>query len=129
MQQERVPDVRTELLKSTGQIPASSDRNYLTAAQIPSTVEDVLAATLFVENTPISEATRGVIAVLEAFQLPTDSPNLDEARSFFGAQTIEEHIRNVFRMSGVSVVAMTNDPLDPEESPFWLKGVQPDRQF
>ncbi len=125
MQQERVPDVRTELLKSTGQIPASSDGNYLTAAQIPSTVEDVLAATqfvdihthlfapafgklglwgidelltyhyleaeffrssdttpeeywsfskrqqadaiwrtLFVENTPISEATRGVIAVL-----------------------------------------------------------------
>src|SRR2546422_8833482 len=27
--------------------------------------------TLFVENTPISEATRGVIAVLNAFQLPT----------------------------------------------------------
>jgi hypothetical protein len=189
-QEERVPGMRTELLKSTGQIPASSDGSYLTDAQIPSTVGDVLAdtqfvdihthlfapafgklglwgidelltyhyleaeffrssdttpgeywslpkreqadaiwRTLFVENTPMSEATRGVIAVLEAFQLPTDSPDLEEARSFFKAQTIEAHIRNVFQMSGVSVVAMTNDPLDPEESPFWLKGVQPDRQF
>jgi hypothetical protein len=166
--------MRTELLKSTGQIPASSDGSYLTDAEIPSTVGDVLAGTqfvdihthlfapafgrlglwgidelltyhyleaeffrssgttpgeywslpkreqadaiwrtLFVENTPMSEATRGVIAVLEAFQLPTDSPDLEEARSFFKAQTIEAHIRNVFQMSGVSVVAMTNDPLDP----------------
>ena len=71
---------------------------------------DVIWQALFVENSPVSEATRGVIAVLKAFQLQTDSPNLDEARSFFGAQTIEEHIRNVFQMSGVSVVAMTNDP-------------------
>ncbi|MGC0772180.1 MAG: hypothetical protein WB543_04545, partial [Candidatus Acidiferrum sp.] len=43
---------------------------------------DVIWRTLFVENTPISEATRGVIAVLDAFQLPTDRPDLAEARAF-----------------------------------------------
>src|SRR5690349_24756408 len=37
--------------------------------------------TLFVENTPLSEATRGVVAVLKAFDLPTDSGDLREARS------------------------------------------------
>src|SRR5258706_472758 len=151
--------MRAALLKSMGQVPVSSHGEPLTDGQIPSTVEDVLAATqfvdihthlfapafgklglwgidelltyhyleaeffrssdtrpeeywslskreqadviwrtLFVENTPISEATRGVIAVLKAFRLQTDSPNLDEVRSFFRAQTIEEHIRNVFQM-------------------------------
>src|SRR5690242_21108215 len=55
---------------------------------------DAIWKTLFVENTPISESTRGVIAVLKAFQLPTDSSNLEEARSFFSAQSVESHIRN-----------------------------------
>jgi hypothetical protein len=84
---------------------------------------------LFVENTPISEAARGVVAVLKAFDLPTDSPNLDEARAFFAAQKIETHIRNVFQMAGVSAVVMTNDPLDPEEFPIWLRGVENDPRF
>jgi len=182
--------VRTELLKSTGQIPGSSDGNYLTDAQIPSTVEDVLAATqfvdihthlfapafgnlglwgidelltyhyleaeffrsssttpeeywslskreqadavwrtLFIENTPISEATRGVIAVLKAFQLPTDYSDLTEARSFFKAQSIETHVQRVLQMAGVSTVVMTNDPLDPEEVAVWMNGVATHGQF
>src|ERR1700704_6365200 len=44
---------------------------------------DAIWQVLFVENTPISEATRGIIAVLNAFDLPTDSTTLEEARSFF----------------------------------------------
>src|SRR5271168_316120 len=59
---------------------------------------DKIWQSLFAENTPISEATRGVIAVLKAFQLPTDQPDLAEARSFFKAQTIETHIEKVFEM-------------------------------
>src|SRR5882672_11252685 len=90
---------------------------------------DAIWRTLFVENTPVSEATRGVIAVLKAFQLPTDHPDLAEARSFFKAQTIESHICQVLQMAGVSMVVMTNDPLDPEESAVWLKGVGNHRQY
>ncbi len=52
---------------------------------------------LFVENTPVSESTRGVIAVLKAFELPTDRPDLGEARAFFKAQSIEAHIQNVLK--------------------------------
>ncbi|OLC82579.1 MAG: glucuronate isomerase [Acidobacteria bacterium 13_1_40CM_4_57_6] len=171
-------------------MPGSSDGNYLTDAQIPSTVEDVLAATqfvdihthlfapafgklglwgidelltyhyleaeffrssnttpeeywslskreqadavwrtLFIENTPISEATRGVIAVLKAFQLPTDYSDLTEARSFFKAQSIETHVQRVLQMAGVSTVVMTNDPLDPEEVAVWMNGVANHGQF
>src|SRR6266852_7843951 len=144
--------MRTAFLKSTGQVPVSSNGEPLTDGQISSTVEDVLAATqfvdihthlfapafgklglwgidelltyhyleaeffrssdmpperywklskreqadaiwqvLFVENTPISEATRGIIAVLKAFELRAESADLEEARSFFKAQRIESH--------------------------------------
>src|SRR6266852_6305029 len=182
--------MRTALFKSTGQVPVSSNGEPLTDGQISSTVEDVLAATqfvdihthlfaptfgklglwgidelltyhyleaeffrssdtrpeeywslskreqadviwrtLFVENTPVSEATRGVVAVLKAFQLPTDRPDLAEARSFFEAQSIESHVRRVLQMAGVSIVVMTNDPLDPEESAVWLKGAGNHRQY
>jgi hypothetical protein len=84
---------------------------------------------LFVENSPISEATRGIIAVLHAFHLPTGSSALEEARVFFRTQSIEEHIRRVFQIAGVSSVVMTNDPLDPEEQPVWLNGGQKHEQF
>jgi hypothetical protein len=90
---------------------------------------DAIWKTLFVENTPISEATRGVIAVLKAFQLPTGSCGLDEARAFFEAQTIGTHIERVFQMAGLSTVVMTNDPLDPEEAGVWLKGGTEHKQF
>ena len=75
---------------------------------------------LFVENSPISESTRGVIAVLSAFGLPTDASGLFEARRFFAAQPIETHIQKVFQIAGVSDVVMTNDPLDPDERAVWM---------
>lgn len=182
--------MKTAFLKSTSQTTSSSDGELLTAEQIFSTVENVLASTsfvdihthlyspsfgklglwgidelltyhyleaelfrssditpekywslskreqadviwqaLFVENTPVSEATRGVVAVLNAFQLPTDSQNLTEARDFFEAQTIEAHIQKVLQMAGVSVVVMTNDPLDPAEAAVWRNGVSNHAQF
>jgi hypothetical protein len=90
---------------------------------------DAIWRALFIENTPISESTRGVIAVLKAFGLPTSGENLDEARAFFRSQSLDEHIAQVFQMAGISTVVMTNDPLDPEEAPFWLKGVPEHPQF
>jgi len=90
---------------------------------------DAIWRTLFVENTPISEATRGVIAVLNAFDLPTDSPDLTEARAFFTAQRVEAHVRRVLQLAGVRRVVMTNDPLDPDEAPSWMKEIRPDPQF
>ena len=90
---------------------------------------DAIWRTLFIENTPISEATRGVIAVLKAFDLPIESLDLMEARSFFQAQTVDSHIRNVFEMAGVRTAVMTNDPLDPVEGPTWMNGVDRHPQF
>jgi hypothetical protein len=90
---------------------------------------DLIWQTLFVENPPVSEATRGVIAVLSAFGLNTRSKDLLEAREFFTKQELTAHIRRVFSMAGISEVVMTNDPLDPDEAPLWERGTEPDRQF
>lgn len=90
---------------------------------------DLIWQTLFVENTPISESTRGVIAVLNAFHLPTDRRDLKAARAFFSAQKIETHIEKVLEMAGIDFVVMTNDPLDPAEAPLWLDGVTSHERF
>jgi len=83
--------------------------------------------TLFIENTPVSEATRGVIAVLQAFGLPVD--DLERSREYFAAQTLDAHIDKVFELAGISEAVMTNDPLDPEEGPLWENGAAPDPRF
>lgn len=90
---------------------------------------DAIWNALFVENAPVSEATRGVIAVLRAFDLPTDISDLNQARAFFDAQEPRAHIRRVFALAGISEVVMTNDPLDPDEAPLWEHGAEPDQQF
>jgi hypothetical protein len=90
---------------------------------------DVIWEALFVRNTPISEATRGVVAVLQALGLPTSAPDLRQAREYFRSQTLEQHIGRVFELAGVSDVVMTNDPLDPAEAPFWMQGSPVDARF
>ena len=87
---------------------------------------DAIWRALFVENAPVSEATRGVVAVLQAFGLATGKSDLTEAREFFAAQDYPSHIRRVLDLAGVSEVVMTNDPLDPDEAPRWQAGAEGD---
>ena len=90
---------------------------------------DLVWRTLFVENTPTSEAARGVISVLDAFGLDTRAPDLSEAREFFSSRDAREHVAQVFDMSLVSDLVMTNDPLDEKERQTWKLGLEADRRF
>lgn len=90
---------------------------------------DLVWTALFVRNTPLSEATRGVIHVLKTFGLDPNSPDLSEAREFFRSQDIDEHIDRVLKLSGVTDVVMTNDPLDVPEQQVWDSHVEIDRRF
>lgn len=85
--------------------------------------------TLFVENTPISEATRGVISILKALGLNPSTPLLQPLRDFFRDQSPADHLTRVLRLAGVDSVVMTNDPLDPIETALWDRGVDPDPRF
>ena len=90
---------------------------------------DLVWQTLFVENSPVSEAARGAISVLDAFGLDTRATDLKEARAFFNSRTLSEHIEQVFDLALVNDVVMTNDPLDEAEAAVWKEGVDLDRRF
>jgi hypothetical protein len=90
---------------------------------------DAIWKALFVDNSPISEATRGVVSVLDSFGLQTNVQFLKEARRFFASREVESHVEDVLRLSGVSEVVMTNDPLDPAEGPLWTDTIAGHKQF
>jgi hypothetical protein len=90
---------------------------------------DLVWKTLFVDNTPTSEAAQGIITVLDVFGLDTRAPDLREARAFFNSQRLAEHIDQVFDVARVSGVVMTNDPYDEVEDQFWSSGLSVDRRF
>ena len=68
--------------------------------------------TLFVRNTPLSEAACGVVAVLSALGLDTAAPDLREARDFFRGVRLTDHVTRVLDRARVEGVVMTNDPFD-----------------
>ena len=90
---------------------------------------DLVWQTLFVENSPASEAARGIVTVLDAFGLDTRAENLGEARAFFNSRRVDEHIDRVFDIARVSGVVMTNDPFDDTEGEIWKSDVGADPRF
>jgi hypothetical protein len=90
---------------------------------------DLVWETLFVRNTPLSEATRGVIAVLSALGLDPSAPDLREAREFFRGVTLAEHVTAVLDRARVDSVVMTNDPFDAQEVRVWDAAPVRDRRF
>ena len=84
---------------------------------------------LFVERSPVSEACRGVVTVLNELGLDTSARDLREARAYFAAQDVERQIEDVYRIAGIRAVIMTNDPFDDAERPAWAAGTAADPGF
>ena len=90
---------------------------------------DLVWQTLFVRNTPLSEATRGVITVLSALGLDPLRRDLREAREFFCAAGPAEHLGWVLDRARVDLVVMTNDPFNPGEARVWNENATIDARF
>src|SRR3989442_4014270 len=90
---------------------------------------DLIWKTLFVENTPLSEAARGIVSVLDAFGLDARAPNLKEARSFFKSRNLPDHLDRVLEIAGVSDIVMTNDPFHEGEADAWKNGGKRNARF
>lgn len=90
---------------------------------------DLVWQKLFVENTPLSEAARGIVSILDAFGLDPRSPDLEEARAFFRSQDPHEHLDRVMEIACVSDVVMTNDPFNAREIVRWSDGTKSDHRF
>jgi hypothetical protein len=74
----------------------------------------------FVENTPISEACRGVLTTLQLLGLDPNEKSLDAYRGFFASQDPSQYIDRVMELSNVSSITMTNPVFDDNERNRWL---------
>src|SRR5947209_13966288 len=61
---------------------------------------DVIWETLFVRNTPISEACRGVVCVMHAYGLDPYAPSLRDAREVVSTIDPTDHVNKAMRMAG-----------------------------
>lgn len=71
--------------------------------------------TLFVDQTPVSDATRSVLTTLQSFGLDINERNMDVLRSKFPREAWEQ----VLGTAGVARLVMTNDPFDDKERAAW----------
>ena len=90
---------------------------------------DLIWQELFVKRSPISEACRGVLTVLNKLGLDPNTESLAPLRAWFKTQTPRGYIDTVLRLSNVRKLYMTNDPLDAVEQPVWEKGFDRDPRF
>lgn len=90
---------------------------------------DLIWDELFVRNTPISEATRGVLTTLQLLGIDARDKNLDRIRKFYADFSTARFIDRVFELSNVRTVIMTNDPFEPAEQTVWNNGGHTDERF
>ncbi len=90
---------------------------------------DLIWKTLFIDHSPVSESTRGVLATLKALGLDSGSRNLDDYRAYFARFTPESYIDRALALANVESVIMTNDPFDDAERAVWLTGFERDSRF
>lgn len=90
---------------------------------------DLIWKTLFVENSPYSEACRGVLTVLSKLGLDVSARDLSEYRDYFRSRTVDEYVDTAFELAGIDCAVMTNDPFDDAERPIWLSTYEGDPRF
>lgn len=83
---------------------------------------DTIWEYLFVRNTPVSEACRGVVNVMRAYGLDPHAQTLDEARNFFRFIEPSDHVEKAMKLAGVSDIVMTNDVFNETEAAYWRSG-------
>ena len=88
---------------------------------------------LFLKRTPLSEARRGVITVLQKLGLEPllrearaapPPRRLDALRAWFAEQDPAEYVEKVFALAEIRYAVMTNIPFAAEEAQYWMADPQ-----
>jgi len=90
---------------------------------------DLVWEKLFIENSPVSEACRGVLTVLNKLGLDVKKRDLPKIRKWFAAQKPAAYTTKCMELAGVHTICMTNSPFDDLERPVWEKGFKRDSRF
>src|SRR6266850_1095409 len=84
---------------------------------------------LFIQNSPISEACRGVLTTLNALGLDVNKRDLEAVRKWFKQWKVDDYLSRCMELAGVERICMTNSPFDNVERPIWEKGFSRDSRF
>jgi hypothetical protein len=90
---------------------------------------DLVWEQLFLQHSPISEASRGVLTTLHALGLDVKKRDLPALRQWFAGQKADDYVTRCMELAGVNKIYMTNSPFDDLERPVWEKGFQRDSRF
>ena len=85
----------------------------------------------FVENSPLSEACRGILTTLTDLGLDPNEKSLDAYRPYFARQKPSDYIDKVMQLANVSSITMTNPVFDDNERNRWLNNpkLNTDKRF
>ncbi|NMB11878.1 MAG: glucuronate isomerase [Firmicutes bacterium] len=89
---------------------------------------DLIWQTLFLENTPYSEACRGVLTTLDKLGLDVASRDIKGYREYFNDKQLDEYVDEVFELANLKTVVMTNDPFNSKERHVWLEKLKAGEQ-
>ena len=84
---------------------------------------------LFVENSPLSEACRGLLTALNRLGLDANQRDLPSIRRWFAEQDSDDYITRCMDLAKVRTICMTNSPFDELETPLWDAGFERDERF
>jgi hypothetical protein len=84
---------------------------------------------LFIQNSPISEACRGILTTLNALGLDVKKRDLRAVRKWFGDWKAADYLTRCMELANVKRVCMTNSPFDDLERPVWERGYCRDERF
>ncbi|KAB2645261.1 MAG: glucuronate isomerase [Verrucomicrobia bacterium] len=90
---------------------------------------DLIWDALFLRHSPVSEACRGVLTVLQALGLDVRKRDLPALRAHFAQWEVGEFTTRCLELARVRQVCMTNSPFDPLERPVWERGFARDPRF
>jgi hypothetical protein len=90
---------------------------------------DAIWQALFIEHSPISEACRGVLMVLNALGLDVKQRDLPALRQHFAKWNVADFTTRCLELANVRQVCMTNSPFDDLERPVWERGFERDPRF
>ncbi len=90
---------------------------------------DLIWDKLFIQNSPLSEACRGVLTTLNALGLDVKKRDLPAIRKWFAGWKAEDYVNRCLELAGVKRIYMTNSPFDDLERPVWEEGFHRDPRF
>lgn len=90
---------------------------------------EIIFKTLFLEHSPVSEAQRGFLTILQGLGFSTNLKDLQAYREQIASIPPDDYVDKIFALAGIKEVIMTNDPFNSRERRIWETTGNEDLRF